>query len=114
MLVIFLFFLFFLYFFFICSSKRNQGKEYNHSTFCDLIISWLIGLGPSNDTTFFYVHPLVDLKLVDYFTLDTCFIIPGIFPFSLIKLVCCVCVGVSVFGMFGVFDVFGVLGVCDV
>ena len=47
----------------------ERGKDYNHSTFNDLIITGLIGLRPdeSNELT---IHPLVSEKEWDYFCLD--------------------------------------------
>ena len=46
----------------------ERGKDYNHSTFCDLIISGLIGLRPRADDTV-EVHPLVPADW-SYFCLD--------------------------------------------
>ena len=37
--------------------KRERGKDYNHSTFCDLVISGLCGLVPHEDGRI-DVHPL--------------------------------------------------------
>ena len=47
---------------------EERGKDYNHSTYCDLIISGLIGLRPRADETV-EVNPLVP-KSWDYFCLD--------------------------------------------
>ena len=46
----------------------ERGKDYNHSTFCDLIISGLVGLRPRADNTI-EVHPLAPADW-DYFCLD--------------------------------------------
>lgn len=46
----------------------ERGKDYNHSTFCDLVISGLIGLRPRADETV-EVNPLVQAAW-DYFCLD--------------------------------------------
>lgn len=46
----------------------ERGKDYNHSTFCDLVISGLVGLRPRADDTV-EVHPLVPPSW-DYFCLD--------------------------------------------
>ena len=47
----------------------ERGKDYNHSTFCDLVISGLIGLRPRADETI-EVNPLVPEGTWDYFCLD--------------------------------------------
>jgi hypothetical protein len=47
---------------------KERGKDYNHSTFCDLVISGLIGLRPRADETV-EVNPLVPAGW-DYFCLD--------------------------------------------
>ena len=46
-----------------------RGKDYNHSTFCDLVISGLIGLRPRADDII-EVNPLVPAGAWDYFCLD--------------------------------------------
>ncbi len=48
---------------------RERGKDYNHSTFCDLIIAGLIGIqpGPENVIT---IDPLVPPDTWAYFCLD--------------------------------------------
>jgi predicted GH43/DUF377 family glycosyl hydrolase len=46
----------------------ERGKDYNHSTFCDLVISGLIGLRPRADQTV-EARPLVPTDW-DYFCLD--------------------------------------------
>ena len=51
------------------SKIPERGKDYNHSTFCDLVISGLIGLRPRADDTV-EVHPLVPEGAWDYFCLD--------------------------------------------
>jgi hypothetical protein len=48
---------------------RERGKDYNHSTYCDLIISGLVGLRPRQDETV-EVRPLVPEGVWDYFALD--------------------------------------------
>ncbi|HKG05472.1 MAG TPA: glycosyl hydrolase family 65 protein, partial [Pedobacter sp.] len=47
----------------------ERGKDYNHSTFCDLIISGLIGLRPSEGRQL-VINPLVPEGKWDYFCLD--------------------------------------------
>ena len=51
------------------SKIPERGKDYNHSTFCDLVISGLIGLRPRADETV-EVNPLVPEGTWDYFCLD--------------------------------------------
>ena len=46
-----------------------RGKDYNHSTYCDLIISGLVGLRPRADDVL-EVNPLVPEGTWDYFRLD--------------------------------------------
>ncbi|MFO0928342.1 MAG: hypothetical protein U0736_15100 [Gemmataceae bacterium] len=48
---------------------EERGKDYNHSTFCDLVISGLIGLRPREDDVV-EVNPLVPAGGWDYFCLD--------------------------------------------
>jgi hypothetical protein len=48
---------------------EERGKDYNHSTFCDLIISGLIGLRPRGDDVV-EVNPLLPEGTWDYFCLD--------------------------------------------
>lgn len=48
---------------------EERGKDYNHSTFCDLVISGLVGLRPRADETV-EVNPLVPAGTWDYFCLD--------------------------------------------
>ena len=47
----------------------ERGKDYNHSAYCDLIISGLIGLRPRADDTV-VVDPLLPSDAWDYFCLD--------------------------------------------
>jgi hypothetical protein len=47
----------------------ERGKDYNHSTYCDLIISGLIGLRPQEDGTL-TVNPLLPEGVWDYFCLE--------------------------------------------
>lgn len=47
----------------------ERGKDYNHSSFCDLIISGLVGLRPRADDVV-EVNPLVPADTWDYFGLD--------------------------------------------
>lgn len=48
---------------------EERGKDYNHSTYCDLIISGLIGLRPRADDVV-EVDPLVPAGSWDWFCLD--------------------------------------------
>lgn len=50
-------------------SGVERGKDYNHSTFNDLVISGLIGIRPQEDDSII-VHPLVPEDEWDYFCLD--------------------------------------------
>ncbi len=54
-----------------CTDKGGyeRGKDYNHSTFCDLVISGLIGFRPGL-TGGFEIRPLVPAKTWNYFCLD--------------------------------------------
>ncbi|HRZ37391.1 MAG TPA: hypothetical protein P5534_13645 [Candidatus Paceibacterota bacterium] len=47
----------------------ERGKDYNHSTFCDLVITGLVGLRPRPDDII-EVNPLVPEGTWDYFCLD--------------------------------------------
>ncbi|HNV00567.1 MAG: hypothetical protein KA191_02695 [Verrucomicrobia bacterium] len=47
----------------------ERGKDYNHSTFCDLVITGLVGLRPRPDDII-EVNPLVSDGTWDYFCLD--------------------------------------------
>jgi hypothetical protein len=46
-----------------------RSRYYNHSTFCDLVISGLVGLCPADDDTI-VVHPLVPPDTWQWFALD--------------------------------------------
>jgi hypothetical protein len=48
---------------------RERGKDYNHSTFCDLVITGLVGLHPRPDDVV-EIRPLVPEDTWDYFALD--------------------------------------------
>lgn len=48
---------------------KERGKDYNHSTFADLIITGLIGLRPQADNSII-VNPLIPENTWDYFCLD--------------------------------------------
>jgi hypothetical protein len=50
-------------------SRRHRGKDYNHSAYCDLIISGLIGLRPRPDNIV-EVNPLVPQDTWAFFCLD--------------------------------------------
>lgn len=47
----------------------ERGKDYNHSSFCNLIISGLIGTRPQDDGSII-INPLVPDNCWDYFCLD--------------------------------------------
>jgi hypothetical protein len=47
----------------------ERGKDYNHSTFCDLIISGLIGLRPQPNNCLI-INPLISDNTWEYFCLD--------------------------------------------
>jgi hypothetical protein len=47
----------------------ERGKDYNHSTFCDLVISGLIGVRPSEGNRL-VINPLLPAGQWDYFCLD--------------------------------------------
>jgi predicted GH43/DUF377 family glycosyl hydrolase len=48
---------------------QDRGKDYNHSTFCDLVITGLCGLRPRPDDVL-VVNPLLPRNAWDYFCLD--------------------------------------------
>lgn len=48
---------------------KERGKDYNHSAFCDFIISDLVGVRPSMDSSL-TIHPLVSDGYWDWFCLD--------------------------------------------
>jgi len=47
----------------------ERGKDYNHSSYCDLIISGLIGIQPQEGNKL-EINPLITEKQWDYFCLD--------------------------------------------
>jgi len=47
----------------------ERGKDYNHSTFCDLVITGIVGLRPRADNVV-EVNPLVPAETWDHFCLD--------------------------------------------
>ena len=51
------------------SEIPERGKDYNHSTYCDLVITGLIGLRPRADDIV-EVNPLIPDGIWDYFCLD--------------------------------------------
>ncbi len=48
---------------------KERGKDYNHSSFCDLVVTGLVGLRPRADDIF-EVNPLVPEEEWDWFSLD--------------------------------------------
>lgn len=48
---------------------KDRGRDYNHSTFCDLVITGAVGLRPRADASV-EVNPLVPEGAWDYFCLD--------------------------------------------
>lgn len=48
---------------------EERGKDYNHSTFCDLVISGLIGIRPQEDNRLI-INPLIPEEWWRYFCLD--------------------------------------------
>lgn len=48
---------------------RERGKDYNHSSYCDLLITGLVGLRPRDDSVV-EVNPLLPSGTWDYFCLD--------------------------------------------
>ena len=48
---------------------RERGKDYNHSTYCDLVITGLCGLRPRQDKII-EINPLISEGVWDYFCLD--------------------------------------------
>ena len=56
----------------LCERRQpppDRGKDYNHSTFCDLVITGLVGLRPRPDHVL-EVKPLAPENAWDYFCLD--------------------------------------------
>ncbi len=51
------------------STPKERGKDYNHSTFCDLVITGLIGLRPRADEVV-EINPLIPQGTWDFFCLD--------------------------------------------
>lgn len=49
-------------------SPKERGKDYNHSTFCDLVLSGLAGICPDADTLI--ISPLFDEEALEYFCAD--------------------------------------------
>ena len=49
---------------------KDRGKDYNHSTFCDLVISGLLGIRPSSGHTL-TINPLVPKNAWSYFALES-------------------------------------------
>ena len=48
---------------------RERGKDYNHSSYCDLIINGLIGIRPQEGNTL-VVNPLIPEGVWDYFCME--------------------------------------------
>jgi mannosylglycerate hydrolase MGH1-like protein/glycosyl hydrolase family 65 len=53
----------------ITGPKAARSRDYNHSTFCDLVITGLVGLIPRDDNTV-EVAPLIPKDAWEYFCLD--------------------------------------------
>jgi hypothetical protein len=53
----------------ITGPKAARSKDYNHSTFCDLVITGLVGLVPREDDVV-EIHPLLPGEAWDWFCLD--------------------------------------------
>ncbi|MCI0333599.1 MAG: glycoside hydrolase [Planctomycetes bacterium] len=53
----------------ITGPKAARSRDYNHSTFCDLVIGGLVGMVPSADDTV-EVDPLLPAKKWEWFCLD--------------------------------------------
>jgi hypothetical protein len=53
----------------ITGPKEKRSRHYNHSTFCDLVITGLVGLVPRDDSEL-VVHPLLPDNSWDWFCLD--------------------------------------------
>jgi hypothetical protein len=51
------------------AQPKERGKDYNHSSFCDLIISDLVGIQPSMDNKL-TIDPLIPFDYWDWFCLD--------------------------------------------
>ena len=48
---------------------KDRGKDYNHATFCDVVVSALVGVRPQWGDTF-SLAPLADNYTISYFALD--------------------------------------------
>ena len=48
---------------------KERGRNYNHSSFCDLVISGLVGIRPQSEDVLI-VNPLIPEDKWDYFALD--------------------------------------------
>jgi hypothetical protein len=55
------------------SEYRERGKDYNHSTFCDLIISGLVGIQPQLDGSI-VIEPLLPENEWDWFSLSKVYV----------------------------------------
>jgi hypothetical protein len=53
----------------ITGPKAARSRDYNHSTYCDLVITGIVGLVPRDDDTI-VVHPLLPADAWDWFCLD--------------------------------------------
>ncbi|MFA5818444.1 MAG: glycosyl hydrolase family 65 protein [Bacteroidales bacterium] len=51
------------------AQPKERGKDYNHSGFCDIIISDLIGIRPSMEDNL-TLEPLIPADYWDWFCLD--------------------------------------------
>ncbi len=51
------------------SKRKERGKDYNHSAFCDIIISDLVGIRPSMGKNLI-IEPLIEEEYWDWFCLD--------------------------------------------
>lgn len=47
----------------------ERGKDYNHSTFCDLVINGLIGIRPQEENSII-INPLMPENLWEWFCLE--------------------------------------------
>lgn len=48
---------------------KERGKDYNHSSFCDLVISGLVGVQPQTDGSI-VIEPLIPEGKWDWFSLS--------------------------------------------
>jgi hypothetical protein len=51
------------------TQPKERGKDYNHSEFCDIIISDLVGIQPSMENTV-TINPLIPVNYWNWFCLD--------------------------------------------